>query len=407
MLPAKNFPSWLLIYIDEEKDLMNGPRVCLIVIDGVGIGPAPDAADYGDSGANTLGHIWERIHGLDIPNLLSMGMGALLPGFIPNPPAATGSYGKMIETSAGKDTTTGHWELAGLITEVPSPTFPCGFPMELIKKFERLTGRRCIGNKAASGTQIIEELGPLHRATGRPIVYTSADSVFQIAAHIETIPVEELYRMCLSAREVLTGPWSVSRVIARPFAGEPGSYVRTDQRRDFTIPPHGKTILDSVADSGLEVVGIGKIEDIFAGRGLTRSIHTHDNADGIRVVIEEFKENFSGLMFVNLVDFDMKYGHRRDVAGFAGALEEFDRALPSITAAMGERDSLLVTSDHGNDPTHHGTDHTREVVPVLGLGRGFSPGRPLGTRTSFADAAATIAGLLSVPLVGPGKPFLI
>ncbi len=384
---------------------MKGPRVCLIVIDGAGVGPAPDAADYGDAGANTLWHIWEKTPGLDIPNLLGLGIGSLLPELIPNAPAPKGAYGKMIEKSAGKDTTTGHWELAGLITEKPFPTFPGGFPGELIEKFERLTGRRCIGNKAASGTQIIEELGPLHRATGKPIVYTSADSVFQIAAHIETIPLEELYSLCLSAREVLSGPWSVSRVIARPFTGEPGSYVRTDQRRDYAIPPHGRTILDSAADSGLEVVGIGKIEDIFAGRGLTRSIHTHDNADGIRIVIEELNRDFSGLIFVNLVDFDMKYGHRRDVAGFAGALEEFDRALPAITASMGERDSLIITADHGNDPTHNGTDHTREIVPVLGLGRGFSPGCPLGTRTSFSDVAATIAGLLSIPPVGPGEPF--
>lgn len=384
---------------------MDEPRVCLIVLDGVGIGPAPDAADYGDSGANTLGHIWEKTRGFDIPNLLGLGLGPLLSDFIPNPPAPNGSYGKMIERSAGKDTTTGHWELAGLVTEKPFPTFPDGFPRELIEMFERLAGAQCIGNKAASGTRIIEELGPLHQATGMPIVYTSADSVFQIAAHTDTIPIEELYRLCRAAREVLCGPWSVARVIARPFTGEPGSYVRTDQRRDYAIPPHGRTILDILSDSGREVVGIGKIEDIFAGRGLTRSIHMHDNADGVRIVIEELTRDFSGLVLVNLVDFDMKYGHRRDVAGFAKALEDFDRSLPAIIASMNELDSLIITADHGNDPTHHGTDHTREIVPLLGLGRGFSPGCPLGTRTSFTDTAATIARLLSVPPTGPGKPF--
>ncbi len=375
------------------------------MLDGVGVGAAPDAADYGDSGANTLGHIWEKTGGLDIRNLLDLGLGVLLSGIIPNPPSPRGSYGKMIEKSAGKDTTTGHWEIAGLITEKPFPTFPGGFPDELIAKFERLAGTRCIGNKAASGTEIIEELGPKHRATGMPIVYTSADSVFQIAAHTETIPMEELYRLCRVAREVLSGGWSVARVIARPFTGEPGRYVRTDQRRDYSLAPHGRTILDILSDSGREVVGIGKIEDIFAGRGLTRAIHTHDDEDGVRAVIEELGRDFSGLIFVNLVDFDMKYGHRRDVAGFAGELEDFDRRLPAIVAAMNDNDSLIITADHGNDPTHHGTDHTREIVPVLGLGRGFSPGCRLGTRTTFADLAATVAQLLSVPSTGAGKPF--
>jgi len=311
----------------------------------------------------------------------------------------------MIEKSAGKDTTTGHWEIAGLITETPFPTFPLGFPPELIEKFEKLAGRRCIGNRGASGTQIILELGPEHQATGKPIVYTSVDSVFQIAAHTDVIPLEQLYYICRAAREVLLGPWGVARVIARPFTGAPGRYVRTHARRDFSIPPHGPTILDILVECGREVIGIGKIEDIFAGRGLTRSIHTHGNDDGVRVTIEELRKDFPGLIFANLVDFDMEYGHRRDVLGFAKALEDFDRHLPSILSAMNGNDSLIITADHGNDPTHHGTDHTREIVPVLAFGRGFAPGCDLGARATFADVAATVAELLSVASTGQGLPF--
>ena len=380
-------------------------RVCLITLDGVGAGPAPDAADYGDSGANTLGHIWARMGGIDIPNLLELGLGPLLSGLTPSSSPLRGAYGKMVEQSAGKDTTAGHWELAGLITRTPFPTFPEGFPAELIEEFEKRAGTRCIGNKPASGTEIIRELGPLHRETGMPIVYTSADSVFQIAAHVEVIPVEELYRICLAARDVLRGPLAVARVIARPFTGEPGSYVRTDQRRDYSLMPSGPTILDAVAQAGREVVGIGKIEDIFAGRGLTRSIHTHDNEDGARITIEELEKDYSGLIFTNLVDFDMKYGHRRDVRGFAKALEDFDKRLPGLLKAMGPGDSLIITADHGNDPTHHGTDHTREMVPLIGFGRGFAPGRNLGVRATFADVAATISELLGLAPTGPGLPF--
>lgn len=385
---------------------MNNSRVCLIILDGVGVGPAPDAAAYGDSGANTLAHIWEKMGGIEIANLLGLGLGALIPDQIPDPPRPRGAVGKMIEKSAGKDTTTGHWELAGIITDSPFPTFPDGFPPELIEKFERLAGVRCIGNKPASGTEIIAELGPVHQSTGMPIVYTSADSVFQIAAHTDVITIEELYDICRAAREVLSGPWAVARVIARPFTGKPGKYVRTDERRDYSLPPHARTILDILSESGREVVGIGKIEDIFAGCGITRSIHTHDNPDGVRSTIEELGRDFSGLIFVNLVDFDMKYGHRRDVEGFAKALEDFDRSLPAILGTMNQDDSLIITSDHGNDPTHHGTDHTREIVPLLGFGRGFAPGCGLGVRTTFADVAETIAKLLSTTSTGAGKPFL-
>lgn len=383
---------------------MRDPRVCLIILDGVGAGPAPDAAAYGDSGANTFEHTWERNGGIAIPNLSRLGIGAIFPHLAP-PPPPSGAFGTMIERSAGKDTTIGHWEIAGLLTENPFPTFPRGFPPELIDRFEKRAGIKCLGNIAASGTEIIKEFGPLHQVSGSPIVYTSADSVFQIAAHTDVVPLVELYGICLAAREVLVGPWAISRVIARPFTGEPGNYVRTDQRRDYSIPPHGLTILDLLAENGKEVVGIGKIEDIFSGRGLTRSIHTHDNEDGVRKIIQELRQLPSGLIFANLVDFDMKYGHRRDVAGFAKALEEFDLALPAIMDAMKDGDSLIITADHGNDPTYRGTDHTREVVPLLGFGRGFAPGCNLGVRTSFADVAATIAKLFSIGSTGRGEAF--
>lgn len=386
---------------------MKKARICLITLDGAGIGPAPDAAAYGDEGANTLGHVLDGIDGIDIPNLLALGLGKLLGKSAYSDSVPTGTYGRMIEKSAGKDTMTGHWEIAGLITEKPFPVFPGGFPPELIREFERRAGVRCLGNYAASGTEIIKQLGAESRETGKPIVYTSADSVFQIAAHTDAVPVEELYRICLVARRLLSGPWAVGRVIARPFTGNPGNWVRTDRRRDFALPPHGRTILDSIRDSGLEVVGIGKIEDIFAGRGLTRSIHTHDDGDGLHVLIEEFSRDYSGLVFLNLVDFDMKYGHRRDVRGFASALERFDRALPAIIESLGDAGTLIVTADHGNDPTRRGTDHTREMVPVFAVGRGFRKGCDIGTRTSFADVAATVAELLSVPAVGPGLSFVV
>lgn len=383
---------------------MNDARVCLIILDGAGIGPAPDAGDYGDAEANTLGHVWEKAEKLEIPNLLALGLGKLLPRS-GAPFSALGAYGKMIEKSAGKDTTTGHWELAGLITQTPFPTFPHGFPPELIRRFEELAGVETLGNKAASGTAIIEELGPQHQSTGRPIIYTSADSVFQIAAHTDVLPLEELYRLCTVARKLLTGAWGVGRVIARPFIGSPGAYVRTDARRDFSLPPHGPTILDAVREAGGEVVGIGKIEDIFAGRGLTRSIHTHDNDDGMRVLLEELRKDFPGLIFANLVDFDMKFGHRRDIAGFARALEAFDRMLPAFYRSMSARDTLIITADHGNDPAHHGTDHTREIVPLLARGRGITTGENLGTRATFADVAATIADLLCLPRPETGEAF--
>ncbi len=385
---------------------MAHPRICLITLDGVGIGAAPDSAAYGDEGANTLGHILDKSVGIAIPNLLSLGLGKLLKLNSFADSAPLGAYGRMVEKSAGKDTMTGHWEIAGIFTELPLPVFPGGFPPELIEEFERRAGVRCLGNIAASGTEIIENLGPESRARGMPIVYTSADSVFQVAAHTDVIALEALYRICRTAREVLQGPWAVGRVIARPFTGSPGNYVRTDERRDFSLPPPGRTILDSIRDSGLEVVGIGKIEDIFAGRGLTRSVHTHDNQDGVRALLEALGLDFSGMIFINLVDFDMKYGHRRDIPGFAGALERFDRALPDIRGSLSGADTLIITADHGNDPTHHGTDHTREQVPLLALGRGFASACNLGTRSTFADVAATVAELLGVSSVGEGRSFV-
>ena len=384
---------------------MAHPRVCLITLDGVGIGPAPDSAAYGDEGADTLGHILEKSAGIEIPNLLGLGIAKLLNGNSFSGPAPSGAYGKMIQRSAGKDSMTGHWEIAGIFTDTPFPVFSEGFPPEIIAEFERRSGVRCLGNIAASGTEIIKELGPQSREAGRPIVYTSTDSVFQVAAHTDVIPVEELYRICMAARELLHGPWAVGRVIARPFTGSPGNYVRTDKRRDFALPPPGRTMLDSVRDSGLEVVGIGKIEDLFAGRGLTRSVHTHDDADGVRVVIEELRRDFPGLIFANLVDFDMKYGHRRDIPGFAGALERFDSLLPAILGSMNLADTLIITADHGNDPAHDGTDHTREQVPLIAIGRGIAPGCNLGTRSTFADIAETLADLLDAPSVGDGRSF--
>lgn len=384
---------------------MNSARVCLIILDGAGIGPAPDSGDYGDSAANTLGHIWEKTGGMAIPHLLALGLRRLLPGQSADDSPPSGAYGKMVEKSAGKDTTTGHWELAGLVTETPFPTFPGGFPRELIRRFESLAGVEILGNRAASGTRIIEELGPEHQATGKPIIYTSADSVFQIAAHTEVVPVERLYELCVIARGMLTGSWGVGRVIARPFTGIPGGYVRTNERRDFSLPPHGRTILDTIRDEGGEVIGIGKIEDIFAGRGLTRSVHARDNEEGVRITLKELKRKSAGLIFVNLVDFDMRYGHRRDVTGFAGALEKFDGRLPALLEAMTGCDTLIITADHGNDPVHHGTDHTREMVPLLAVGRGIAAGTDLGIRTTFADVAATIAVLLAIPSPKRGTPF--
>ncbi len=316
-----------------------------------------------------------------------------------------GVYGRLTEVSAGKDTTTGHWELAGVILDQPFPTYPNGFPAELMAAYEARIGRKTLGNYPASGTEIIKELGEEHVRTGQPIVYTSADSVFQVAAHEEVIPLEELYHLCQVARDLLTGEHAVGRVIARPFIGQPGSFVRTEHRKDFSLEPLSETILDAVKAAGQEVMGVGKIEDIFAYRGLTQSNHTGNNMAGVDAIIEFLAQNDSGLIFANLVDFDALYGHRNDPQGYAEALVAFDRRLPEIWQALRHDDVLIITADHGNDPTDASTDHSRERVPILVYGQPVKRNCHLGTRASFTDVAATIADLLGVRWNGPGASF--
>jgi len=382
-------------------------RICLIVLDSVGIGALPDAEAFGDAGAHTLRHIAERVPDMRLPNLERLGLGRIdpIPGIAAvDAPAAF--YGKMAEVSAGKDTMTGHWELAGLKIDTPFRTYPDGFPEPLVREFERRTSRPVIGNRPASGTAIIAELGEEQMRTGAWIVYTSADSVFQIAAHEEVVPLAELYRACEIARELTAGePYPVGRVIARPYVGVPGAFVRTANRRDYAVPPPRPTVLERLRDAGFDVIGVGKIHDIFSGRGLTRSAATKSNRDGLEKTAELLGEPFCGLLFVNLVDFDSLYGHRRDPVGYARALEEFDRFLPELLGRLRDDDLLLITADHGNDPTHHGTDHTREYVPLLAASPRFGGrGRPLGVRGTFADVAATIADNFGVapPEIGVG-----
>ncbi len=371
-------------------------RVLLIVLDSCGCGGDPDAATYGDAGADTLGHTAAAVDGLSLPNLRALGLGNLteIAGVAPAE-RPTGAFGRMQERSVGKDTTTGHWELAGLQISEPFAVFPDGFSDELLARFAKRTGRGVLGNKAASGTEIIEELGPEHLATGKWIVYTSADSVFQIAAHEEEAPLSELYAACKVARE-LGDPLRIGRVIARPFVGEAGAFQRTYNRHDFSMPPTGPTVLDAVKDAGLPVVGVGKISDIYSGQGLTESIHSEGNADGLNKTANRFSGMDRGLLFVNLIDFDSLYGHRRNPEGFAEALVEFDSFLPRLTELVGPDDLLLISADHGNDPTHGGSDHTREHVPLLAYGPRQAAGRALGTRDGFFDVAATIAEALDV-----------
>ncbi len=370
-------------------------KAVLIVLDSVGAGELPDAAKYGDAGANTLGHIIAKERPA-LPNLSALGL-ARVPGVgLENAPAR-GGYGRMAERSPGKDTTTGHWEIAGLTLARPFPTYPHGFPEDVLGAFERAIGTKTLGNKPASGTAIIEELGAEHLRTGYPIVYTSADSVFQIAAHEDVIPVDSLYDMCETARGILQGEHAVGRVIARPFAGAPGHFARTPRRRDFSLPPTGATLLDALKESGLSVLGVGKIEDIFCHRGLTGSDHAAGNEACVDSLLAILDAGFHGLCFVNLVDFDMQFGHRRDVAGYARALEDFDRRLPEITGRLNAGDLLIITADHGCDPTHAGTDHTREYVPLLASIRGSEKTADLGTRETFADIAATVCEYFDLP----------
>jgi phosphopentomutase len=380
--------------------------VVLIVLDSVGCGDAPDAATYGDEGSNTLANTAQAVGGLKLPNLGRLGLGNItsIQGV---PPVATPSaaYGRLTEISPGKDTTTGHWEMAGISLSRPFPTYPNGFPPDLMAEFERRTGRGTLGNYPASGTVIIQELGQEHLHTGKPIVYTSADSVFQVAAHEEIIPIDELYRICQIARELLTGEHAVGRVIARPFVGEQGSFTRTQRRKDFSLLPPRDTILDVLKAAGKEVIGVGKIEDIFAHRGLTQSNHTSNNQAGVNAILEFMASDADGLIFANLVDFDMLYGHRNNPRGYADALEEFDARLPDIEVALRGVDVMMITADHGNDPTTPSTDHSRERVPILVTGSRVHRGVNLGTRDSFADVAATIADLLSVAWDGDGQSF--
>lgn len=383
-------------------------RILLIVLDSVGIGGLPDAPVYNDEGANTLGNLYLARGHLKVPNLLHLGLGKLVDiGDIPAEPI--GCYGKMAERSASKDTTIGHWEIAGIMVDQPFPTYPDGFPHALIAQFEKLIGTKTLGNCPASGTEIIKELGSNHLSTGYPIVYTSADSVFQIAAHEQIVPLEKLYEYSRIARRLLTGEHAVARVIARPFKGAVESFERNNAaRKDFSVHPPESTLLDRLKDRGHFVVGVGKIGDIFGHRGLTEEFHTRDNTDGVDKTIAAMHKyhHQSGLIFANLVDFDMVYGHRRNVEGYAAALEEFDRRLPQLCEVMARSDILIITADHGCDPTHKiHTDHTREYVPLLIYGGVVKNNVDLGTRKTFADCGQTITDLLNAEPLRHGQSF--
>lgn len=383
-------------------------KITVIVLDSVGIGELPDAKNYGDEGSHTLGHILEKVPNTKLPNLQKLGLGniAELPNLSPVE-SPTASYGKMAEISTGKDTMTGHWELMGLKISTPFQTYSEGFPRDLIARFEAETGRKMIGNKPASGTEILDELGAEHMETGAWIVYTSADSVFQIAAHEEVIPLNELYRACEIARRLTLEPeHTVGRVIARPFVGEPGNFKRTSNRHDYAVNPPEPTVLNALKNAGKDVVAVGKINDIFSGEGVTASHPTKSNRHGIDETISLMGQDFSGLLFTNLVDFDSLYGHRRDPEGYARALEEFDASLPDLISQVGDQDLLIITADHGNDPIHAGTDHTREYVPLLVYSPGLTQSVDLGIRATFADLAATIADNFGINGTQHGKSFL-
>lgn len=381
-------------------------RAILIVLDSVGVGALPDAASYNDDGANTVGHIAQKTD-LKLPNMCALGF-----GHIPNThlaPASdiVGAYGRAAEKSSGKDTTTGHWEISGITLEKPFPTYPNGFPKEVIDAFEKAANVKTIGNYAASGTAILDELGEEHLRTGCPIVYTSADSVFQIAAHEDLFPLPKLYEMCEIARNLLQGEHAVGRVIARPFIGtEKGKFTRTGGRRDYSLEPIRTSMLDVMSQKGLDVLGVGKIEDIFAHRGLTGSNHAAGNPACVEAMLDYMKTDFNGLLFVNLVDFDMVYGHRRDVEGYRKALETFDAQLPYIMSEMTNDDLLIVTADHGCDPAHQGTDHTREYIPILCWHKGMKNAHDIGTRETYADIAATLCDYFGIEERFGAKSFL-
>lgn len=385
---------------------MSFRRVVLIVLDSVGIGPMPDWQAYGDDmPGDTLGHCAE-LRPLELPNLCQLGLANIRPFRHLQPAAAPGgSFGRCTLASPGKDTTTGHWEMAGIILDKPFPLYPNGFPADFMAEFERRIGRQTLGNFAASGTEIIARLGEEHMATGKPIVYTSADSVFQIAAHEETIPIEEQYRICQIARDMLTGPHEVGRVIARPFIGQPGAFTRTSNRHDYAVAPPQGMLLDALAEAGVDVVSVGKIADIFLGRGVTRSLKTKSNADGMARILEGLEELDRGLLFANLVDFDMLYGHRNNPEGYSAALEAVDRWMPTLDAALRPDDLVIYTADHGCDPTTPSTDHSREYVPLLAHGPRAQRAVNLGTRGSLADIGQTIASNFGTA-VPAGSSFL-
>ncbi|MFN0156527.1 MAG: phosphopentomutase [Bacteroidota bacterium] len=380
-----------------------------IVLDGVGVGELPDAQRYGDEGSNTLANTADAVGGLHLPHMQALGLGNILPvKGIPPTSSPQASFGKMVEVSRGKDSTTGHWELCGLIIERDFPTFPHGFPETLLRRFLDVNGSEgYLGNIAASGTAIIQQLGDEHVRTGFPIVYTSADSVFQIAAHEDVIPLDRLYEMCQLTRDkVCIEEFAVGRVIARPFIGIGGAYTRTTNRRDFSLLPPSKTVLDVLSDAGVETIGIGKVDDLFAGRGLKTTIHTKSNAEGIKQTIDSSRSVTSGFVFTNLVDFDSLYGHRNDPRGFADALVEFDASIPAILETLDEKDLLILTADHGNDPVTPSTDHSREYVPLLCLTKSRKTGVSLGIRSTFADLGKSVAEFFHVPNSLSGTSFL-
>lgn len=386
-------------------------RVVLIVLDSVGIGELPDAENFGDVGSHTLRNTALHVGGLDLPFLSSLGLGNIteclddkIPG-VPPVPKPLGAFGRMAEKSVGKDTIMGHWEIAGLTTPIPFPLYPDGFPPEIVNAFESAIGTKVLGNKSASGTKIIAELGEKHVSTGYPIIYTSADSVFQIAAHEEVIPVPKLYQICLIARELLKGEHNIGRVIARPFVGSAGEFSRTNRRKDFSVQPHGKTLLDFIKDAGLDVIGVGKIQDIFASKGLTHSEPASNNRETMAKILKLLGQDNKGLIFANFIDFDMLFGHRRDPNGYAKSLEEFDRMAKTLSQSLAKTDVIAITADHGCDPTMPGSDHTREHVPLLMFGGPIKTGINLGTRASFADLGKTIGDLLDVDADLQGTSF--
>ena len=381
-------------------------RAILIVLDSVGVGALPDAASYNDEGANTVGHIAQKTD-LKLPNMCALGFGHIPNTYLAPASDIVGAYGRAAEKSSGKDTTTGHWEISGITLEKPFPTYPNGFPKEVIDAFEKAANVKTIGNYAASGTAILDELGEEHLRTGCPIVYTSADSVFQIAAHEDLFPLPKLYEMCEIARNLLQGEHAVGRVIARPFIGtEKGKFTRTGGRRDYSLEPIRTSMLDVMSQNGLDVLGVGKIEDIFAHRGLTGSNHAAGNPACVEAMLDYMKTDFNGLLFVNLVDFDMVYGHRRDVEGYRKALETFDAQLPDIMSEMTNDDLLIITADHGCDPAHQGTDHTREYIPILCWHKGMKNAHDIGTRETYADIAATLCDYFGIEERFGSKSFL-